>query len=239
MAQEHRADYPSLWAAIESIAPQIGCVPQILSGWVKKVEIDSGQRLVTTTSDAQHIKELEREVKGLRRANDILKTASAFFAQAELDRRLKSRRPISTATAMLTGPTRPGCNSTAKAFAWRAARWSGLYGAWGCRAHIGARACAPPSQTHRHRARWTASIGSSTLASPTSCGCRTSLMSISGRAGRAGRAVVFVVDVYALRIVDWRVGKSMQTNFVLDALEQALYERQPAANVLLHHSDSV
>jgi transposase len=216
MAQEHRADYPSLWAAIESIAPQIGCVPQILNGWVKKVEVDSGQRLVTTTSDAQHIKEL-----------------------AELDRRLKSRRPISTATAMLTGPTRPGCNSTAKAFAWRAARWSGLYGAWGCRAHIGARACAPPSQTHRHRARWTASIGSSTLASPTSCGCRTSLMSISGRAGRAGRAVVFVVDVYALRIVDWRVGKSMQTNFVLDALEQALYERQPAANVLLHHSDSV
>ena len=90
MVQEHRADYASLWAAIESIAPKIGCVPQTLNDWVKKAEVDSGQRPGTTTSDAQRIKELEREVKELRRANDILKTASAFFAQAELDRRLKS-----------------------------------------------------------------------------------------------------------------------------------------------------
>jgi len=90
MVQEHRTDYPSLWAAIESIAPKIGCVPQTLNDWVKKAEVDSGQRPRTTSSDAQRIKELEREVKELRRANDILKTASAFFAQAELDRRLKS-----------------------------------------------------------------------------------------------------------------------------------------------------
>ena len=90
MVQEHRADYTSLWAAIESIAPKIGCVPQTLNDWVKKAEVDSGQRPGTTTSEAQRIKELEREVKELRRANDILKTASAFFAQAELDRRLKS-----------------------------------------------------------------------------------------------------------------------------------------------------
>ena len=90
MVQEHRGEYPSLWAAIESIAPKIGCVPQTLNDWVKKAEVDSGQRPGTTTADAQRIKELEREVKELRRANDILKTASAFFAQAELDRRLKS-----------------------------------------------------------------------------------------------------------------------------------------------------
>lgn len=90
MVREHRGEYPSLWAAIESIAPKIGCVPQTLNDWVKKAEVDSGQRPGTTTSDAQRIKELEREVKELRRANDILKTASAFFAQAELDRRLKS-----------------------------------------------------------------------------------------------------------------------------------------------------
>ena len=90
MVQEHRGDYPSLWSAIESIAPKIGCVPQTLNDWVKKAEVDSGQRPGTTTSEAQRIKELEREVKELRRANDILKTASAFFAQAELDRRLKS-----------------------------------------------------------------------------------------------------------------------------------------------------
>ncbi|OGB45616.1 MAG: transposase [Burkholderiales bacterium RIFCSPLOWO2_12_FULL_65_40] len=90
LVQEHRGDYPSLWSAIESIAPKIGCVPQTLNEWVKKAEVDSGLRVGTTTSDAQRIKELEREVKELRRANDILKTASAFFAQAELDRRLKS-----------------------------------------------------------------------------------------------------------------------------------------------------
>ena len=90
IVQEHRGEYPSLWAAIESIAPKIGCVPQTLHEWVKKAEVDSGQRAGTTSSDAQRIKELEREVKELRRANDILKTASAFFAQAELDRRLKS-----------------------------------------------------------------------------------------------------------------------------------------------------
>lgn len=90
MVQEHRAEYPSLWAAIESIAPKIGCVPQTLHDWVKRAEIDAGLRAGTTTSDARRIKELEREVKELRRANEILKTASAFFAQAELDRRLKS-----------------------------------------------------------------------------------------------------------------------------------------------------
>ena len=90
MVQEHRGEYPSLWAAIESIAPKIGCVAHTLHEWVKKAEVDSGQRAGTTTSEAQRIKELEREVKELRRANDILKTASAFFAQAELDRRLKS-----------------------------------------------------------------------------------------------------------------------------------------------------
>ena len=90
MVQEHRGDYPSLWAAVESIAPKIGCVAHTLHEWVKKAEVDRGQRAGTTTSDAQRIKELEREVKELRRANDILKTASAFFAQAELDCRLKS-----------------------------------------------------------------------------------------------------------------------------------------------------
>ena len=82
MVQEHRGDYPSLWAAVESIVHKIGCVPSTLLDWVKQVDIDGGQRLGFTTSDAQRIKELEREVKELRRANDILKVASAFFAQA-------------------------------------------------------------------------------------------------------------------------------------------------------------
>jgi transposase len=90
MVREHRGEYPSLWAAVESIAPKIGCVPQTLLEWVKREEVDSGQREGLSSSERERIKALEREVKELRRANDILKTASAFFAQAELDRRLKS-----------------------------------------------------------------------------------------------------------------------------------------------------
>ena len=90
MVQEHRGEYPSLWAAVESMAPKIGCVPQTLLGWVQRQEIDSGVRDGVTTAEAQRVKDLEREVKELRRANEILKLASAFFAQAELDRRLKS-----------------------------------------------------------------------------------------------------------------------------------------------------
>ena len=90
MVQEHRSDYPSLWAAIESIAPKIGCVPQTLNEWIKRVEVDTGARDGVTTAEARRVKELERENKELRRANEILKLASAFFASAELDRRCKS-----------------------------------------------------------------------------------------------------------------------------------------------------
>ena len=90
LVQEHRGEYPSLWAAVESIATKIGCVPQTLLEWVKRAEIDAGARPGTTTTEMQRIKELERENKELRRANEILRTASAFFAQAELDRKLKS-----------------------------------------------------------------------------------------------------------------------------------------------------
>jgi len=79
MVLEHRGEYPSMWAAVESMAPKIGCVPQTLLGWVQRHEIDTGARDGVTTAEAQRVKELEREVKEL----------SAFFAQAELDRRLK------------------------------------------------------------------------------------------------------------------------------------------------------
>lgn len=89
LVQEHRGEYPSLWAAIESIAPKIGCVAQTLLGWVQREEVDTGVRPGVTSAESQRIKDLEREVKELRRANEILKLASAFFAQAELDRRLK------------------------------------------------------------------------------------------------------------------------------------------------------
>ena len=89
LVQEQRGQHNSLWAAVESIAPKMGCSSDTLLEWVKRAQIDAGQRVGTTSSDAQRIKELERENKELRRANEILKTASAFFAQAELDRQLK------------------------------------------------------------------------------------------------------------------------------------------------------
>jgi transposase len=89
MVLEHRGEYPSLWATIESIAPKIGCVPQTLNEWVRKHEVDNGVRDGVNSAERERVKELERENRELRKANEILKLASAFFAQAELDRRLK------------------------------------------------------------------------------------------------------------------------------------------------------
>jgi transposase len=89
MVQEHRGEYPSLWAAVESIAAKIGCAPHTLLEWVKKHQIDTGLRDGVTSEDRDRIKALEREVRELRRANEILKLASAYFAQAELDRHTK------------------------------------------------------------------------------------------------------------------------------------------------------
>ncbi len=90
MVLEHRGEYASPWAAVESITPKIGCSPHTLHEWVKRHEVDTGLRDGVTSEEHERIKALEREVKELRRANEILKLASAFFAQAELDRRLKS-----------------------------------------------------------------------------------------------------------------------------------------------------
>ena len=79
MVQEHRGEYPSLWAAIESISAKIGCVPQTLHEWVRRHEVDAGTRQGVTSDERERVKALEREVKELRRANEILKLASASF----------------------------------------------------------------------------------------------------------------------------------------------------------------
>ncbi len=76
LVQEHRGEYPSLWATVESIAPKMGCVPSTLLDWVKQAEVDSGARPGVCTGETQRIKDLEREVKELRRANEILKLTS-------------------------------------------------------------------------------------------------------------------------------------------------------------------
>ncbi len=89
MVVDHERDHPSRWAAVVSIAEEIGCVPQTLHEWVKKAEVDAGKRAGVPSDVAQRVKALERENRELRQANEILRKASAYFAQAELDRRFK------------------------------------------------------------------------------------------------------------------------------------------------------
>jgi transposase len=89
MVLEHQNEHDSQWAAITSIAGKIGCSAETLRNWVRQTERDHGQRAGLTTDERARLKQLEREVFELRRANEILRKASAYFAQAELDRRAK------------------------------------------------------------------------------------------------------------------------------------------------------
>jgi transposase len=89
MVFEHTQDYPSQWAAIRSIAEKLGCPSEVLRRWVRQAERDRGERPGLTTDERAELKRLQREVFELKRANEILKKAAAFFAQAELDRRAK------------------------------------------------------------------------------------------------------------------------------------------------------
>jgi transposase len=89
LVQEHTAEYGSQWAAIRSVGEKLGCSVEALRRWVRQAERDAGQRPGLTTDERQRLKQLERENFELRRANEILKKASAYFAQAELDRRAK------------------------------------------------------------------------------------------------------------------------------------------------------
>ena len=89
MVLEHGGDHASQWAAIGSIAAKIGCTAETLRKWVRQAERDAGQRPGASTEERERIKVLEREVRELRQANEILRKASAYFAMAELDRRSK------------------------------------------------------------------------------------------------------------------------------------------------------
>ena len=89
MVFEHRAEHESQWAAIAAIAPKAGCTTETLRRWVRQAERDTGHRPGPTTDERQRLKDLEREVHELKRANEILRKASAYFAQAELDRRFR------------------------------------------------------------------------------------------------------------------------------------------------------
>ena len=89
MVLDHEGEHASRWTACQSISAKIGCSAHTLLDWVKKSEIDSGKRVGVPTDVADKMKALEREVRELRQANEILRKASAYFAQAELDRPFK------------------------------------------------------------------------------------------------------------------------------------------------------
>ena len=89
MVLEHASDHSSQWAAIGSIASKIGCTGETLRKWVRQAERDKGQRSGLTSDERERMKAMEREIRELRQANEILRKASAYFAQAELDRRSK------------------------------------------------------------------------------------------------------------------------------------------------------
>jgi transposase-like protein len=89
MVFEHASEHESEWAAVCSIAEKIGCAPETLRKWVRQAQRDAGKRPGLTTEERERLKQLERENRELKRANEILRKASAYFAQAELDRRQK------------------------------------------------------------------------------------------------------------------------------------------------------
>ena len=89
MVLDHQGEHASQYAAIQSIAQKIGCSGETLRKWVRQAERDQGLRAGLTTDERERFKALEREVRELRQANEILRKASAYFAQAELDRRSK------------------------------------------------------------------------------------------------------------------------------------------------------
>ena len=89
LVHEHQKEYESQWATLKSIASKNGCTAETLRKWVRQSETDQGIRGGMSTSERERLKELERENRELKRANEILRKASAYFAQAELDRRQK------------------------------------------------------------------------------------------------------------------------------------------------------
>ncbi|WP_153163827.1 IS3 family transposase [Zoogloea sp. 1C4] len=289
MVLEHRGEYPSQWAAIESIAPKIGCVPQTLLEWVKRHEIDSGARDGITTSELQRLKELERENKELRKANEILKLASAFFGPGG------ARPPLEVLRGFVDRHRQAyGVESICKVLQIAPS------GYW---RHVALR-----REPHKRCARvqrdealmphiqrlWHANLqvyGADKVwkqmnregVSVARCTVERLMRRLGLRGVRRGKVVrttvgdskaicpldrvkrhfsaerpnqlwvsdftyvstwqgwlyvAFVIDVFARRIVGWRVSSSMRTDFVLDALEQALYARQPERDgTLVCHSD--
>ena len=290
LVREHGAEHPSEWAAIESIAGKLGCTAETLRKWVRQAERDTGLRGGLTTAERQRTKELEREVRELKRINEILRKASAYFAQAELDRRptvmvqfIDDHRdaygvesictvvPIAPSTyfwhkARHADPTRRSArvqrddewrreiqrvwDDNQQVYGprkvWRQLRREGhrvarctvgrLMRAMGLRGAVRGRAWVTTTQADRGADRPVDLVDRHFVAT------RPNQLWVSDftyvATWRGFVYVAFVIDVFARRIVGWRVSTSLRTDFVLDALEQAIYDRRgDGAGDLVHHSD--
>ncbi|EAA9653768.1 IS3 family transposase [Salmonella enterica] len=286
MVLESQGEYDSQWAAICSIAPKIGCTPETLRVWVRQHERDTGGGDGgLTTAERQRLKELERENRELRRSNDILRQASAYFAKAEFDRLWKKLMPLLDKLREQYG-VGPLCSELHIAP-------STYYHCQQQRHHPDKRSARAQRDDwlkkeiqrvydENHKVYGVRKVWRQLLRE----GIRVArctvarLMAVMGLAGvlrgkkvrttisrkavvagdRVNRQfvaerpdqlwvadstyvstwqgvvyVAFIIDVFAGYIVGWRVSSSMETTFVLDALEQALWARRPSGTV--HHSD--
>ncbi|EEW8755611.1 IS3 family transposase, partial [Escherichia coli] len=283
---ESQSEYDSQWATICSIAPKIGCTPETLRVWVRQHERDTGGGDGgLTTAERQRLKELERENRELRRSNDILRQASAYFAKAEFDRLWKKLMPLLDKLREQYG-VGPLCSELHIAP-------STYYHCQQQRHHPDKRSARAQRDDwlkkeiqrvydENHKVYGVRKVWRQLLRE----GIRVArctvarLMAVMGLAGvlrgkkvrttisrkavaagdRVNRQfvaerpdqlwvadftyvstwrgfvyVAFIIDVFAGYIVGWRVSSSMETTFVLDALEQALWARRPSGTV--HHSD--
>ncbi|EFY9889911.1 IS3 family transposase [Shigella dysenteriae] len=286
MVLESQGEYDSQWAAICSIAPKIGCTPETLRVWVRQHERDTGGGDGgLTTAERQRLKELERENRELRRSNDILRQASAYFAKAEFDRLWKKLMPLLDKLRKLYG-VGPVCSELHIAPSTyyhcqqqrhhpdkRSARaqrddwlkkeilrvYDGNHQVYGV--------CKVWRQLLREGirvarctvARLMAVMGlagvlrgkkvrTTISRKAVAAGDRVNRQFVAERPDQLWVAdftyvstwqgfvyVAFIIDVFAGYIVGWRVSSSMETTFVLDALEQALWARRPSGTV--HHCD--
>ncbi|EEJ0903891.1 IS3 family transposase [Salmonella enterica] len=286
MVLESQSEYDSQWATICSIAPKIGCTPETLRVWIRQHERDTGGGDGgLTTAERQRLKELERENRELRRSNDILRQASAYFAKAEFDRLWKKLMPLLDKLREQYG-VGPLCSELHIAP-------STYYHCQQQRHHPDKRSARAQRDDwlkkeiqrvydENHKVYGVRKVWRQLLRE----GIRVArctvarLMAVMGLAGvlrgkkvrttisrkavaagdRVNRQfvaerpdqlwvadftyvstwrgfvyVAFIIDVFAGYIVGWRVSSSMETTFVLDALEQALWARRPSGTV--HHSD--
>ncbi|QKA74027.1 IS3 family transposase [Escherichia coli O157:H7] len=286
MVLESQDEYDSQWAAICSIAPKIGCTPETLRVWVRQHERDTGGGDGGLTSaERQRLKELERENRELRRSNDILRQASAYFAKAEFDRLWKKLMPLLDKLREQYG-VGPVCSEPHIAP-------STYYHCQQQRHHPDKRSARAQHddwlkreiqrvydenhQVYGVRKVWRQLLREGIRVARCTVARLMAVMGLAGvlrgkkvrttisrKAVAAGDRVnrqfvaerpdqlwvadftyvstwqgfvyvAFIIDVFAGYIVGWRVSSSMETTFVLDALEQALWARRPSGTI--HHSD--